>query len=336
VWPPFGEPPLTANAKADYFDSLFYADAIVGLNTSAQIEGALVGRPVFTVLLPEYWDNQEGTLHFHYLLEPAGGPLQAARGLGEHLVQLADALANPARAAARNRAFIETFVRPNGREQSATRIFVAAIERIAAGPPMPWRARAARLHTVCGRMVVLPFAHLLRLTPAGHPLQTNDSEVDVTGGNELGAHERTRKVSKSVPTTEAAAEAPTPSKVKPPKPEPRLPAWAWSMRAVVYPVVSRINLGMISEERLWRAKRYEQKQRERDELLRRNEVERGARARARELERDKRKRAHTHHAPAAHLYVKQARKVYERGRHAVRLHGGQIARRLGLINRPNV
>ena len=46
---------------------MYHASATVGLNTSAMIEAAIVGRPVHTILVPEFQHSQEGTLHFRYL-----------------------------------------------------------------------------------------------------------------------------------------------------------------------------------------------------------------------------------------------------------------------------
>ena len=69
VW--WGSNPVDADSRADYFDSMYHAAAVVGLNTSALVESAIVDRPVFTILLPEFRDNQEGTFHFHYLLDAA-------------------------------------------------------------------------------------------------------------------------------------------------------------------------------------------------------------------------------------------------------------------------
>ena len=62
---------------------------MVGLNTSAMIEAAIVGRPVLTVLLPEFRDNQEGTVHFHYLLDGPEALLRASRSMQEHARELA-------------------------------------------------------------------------------------------------------------------------------------------------------------------------------------------------------------------------------------------------------
>ena len=93
----FGSHPVDPATKDDYFDSLYYASAVVGLNTSAFLEAGVVGKPVLSVLLPEIsTDNQEGTIHFHYLLNVGGGLLEVARSLEEHVAQLAATLADPA------------------------------------------------------------------------------------------------------------------------------------------------------------------------------------------------------------------------------------------------
>ena len=85
----FGSHPVDPSTKNDYFDSLHYAAAVVGLNTSAMLEAAVVGKPVLSIVLPEIsTDNQEGTIHFHYLLDAGGGLLILARSLEEHVGQL--------------------------------------------------------------------------------------------------------------------------------------------------------------------------------------------------------------------------------------------------------
>jgi hypothetical protein len=87
---------------------------------------------VYTVLLPEFYDNQEGTLHFHYLLQVEGGLLHAARSLDDHLRQVADGLDDHASAVARNGRFVRAFVRPRGLDLPATHVFVDELERTAA------------------------------------------------------------------------------------------------------------------------------------------------------------------------------------------------------------
>ena len=137
----WGANPVDEDASNDYFDSLYHCAAIAGLNTSAFLEGAIVGRPVYTVLLPEYRESQEGTLHFPYLLEVAGGLLYASRDMNSHLADLAAALRRPAGIDERSRRFVEAFVRPNGLDSNATTHFIQAIEETAHRPAQ--RAPAA-------------------------------------------------------------------------------------------------------------------------------------------------------------------------------------------------
>jgi len=131
----WGAHPVDAEAKDDYFDSMYYSAAVVGLNTSAFIEASVVGKPVHTVLLPEIsTHNQEGTLHFHYLLTVNGGLLRAARSLDEHVSLLAESLAGAGGGDPKAARFAEAFVRPFGASVPATPAFADAVERVVAAP----------------------------------------------------------------------------------------------------------------------------------------------------------------------------------------------------------
>jgi len=131
----YGEHPIDEESQNDYFDALFHSQAVVGVNTSAFIEAAIAGRPVYTVLLPELSaSNQEGTIHFHYLLDPDHGLLYAARTMEEHEAQLADAVMRPHAPDPRSQRFVELFVRPIGLGEAATPRFADAIEQVAAAP----------------------------------------------------------------------------------------------------------------------------------------------------------------------------------------------------------
>ena len=127
----FGSHPVDPSTKDDYFDSLYYASAVVGLNTSAFLEAGVVGKPVLSVLLPEISkDNQEGTIHFHYLLNVGGGLLEVARSLEEHVAQLSATLADPRPGIERARRFTEGFIRPQGLTEPSTPRFATAIEAV--------------------------------------------------------------------------------------------------------------------------------------------------------------------------------------------------------------
>jgi hypothetical protein len=121
----------TMNADQGLYDSLHHCAAVVGLNTSAMIEAAILGKPVHTVLAAEFGGGQEQTLHFHHLRAQHGGPLHEARDFGEHVGQLAATLqGNDAGRAAAQR-FIESFVRPRGGSASVTPIVAEEIEQAA-------------------------------------------------------------------------------------------------------------------------------------------------------------------------------------------------------------
>ena len=172
-----GGHPVDERGRDDYFDSMYYAAAVVGLNTSAMIEAAIVDRPVLTLLLPEFAGNQAGTLHFRYLLDEPGGLLHASASMAEHVTQLGEALAG--RLPARNPAFVRHFIRPGGREQAATPQFVAALERQAA-QPRPAPLVETMSERMCGRVARAWYASADRavvrrlMLEAGHAVEEQD------------------------------------------------------------------------------------------------------------------------------------------------------------------
>ena len=135
VWPPAGAAPVDDKSRSDYFDSMYHSAAVVGVNTTAEIESAILGRPVYTVLAPEFRDTQEGTLHFHHLRHVSGGLLHVARDFEEHLAQLDVALREPQAQDLRCRRFVEAFVRPHGIDVPATSRLVDALEALARTSP---------------------------------------------------------------------------------------------------------------------------------------------------------------------------------------------------------
>jgi hypothetical protein len=129
VWPRHPERPVSAAEHDTFYDSLAHSAAVVGINTTAMIEAAVIGKSVLTVLAPEF--GQGSTLHFHYLLEENGGFLHVASSLDEHAEQLGRVLEDRAEDAEQRRRFVESFVRPHGLDRPATPIFADAVEQLA-------------------------------------------------------------------------------------------------------------------------------------------------------------------------------------------------------------
>src|SRR4030095_11400690 len=134
VWPRAGAAPVDAATRSDYFESMYHSAAVVGINTTAEIESAILGRPVYTLLAPEFRDTQEGTLHFHHLRQVNGGLLHVARDFDEHLAHLDAAVRGPVAADPQCQRFVEAFVRPYGVDVPATPKLVEALESLAAAP----------------------------------------------------------------------------------------------------------------------------------------------------------------------------------------------------------
>ena len=132
LWPPAGADFFAPEFKHDFFDSLYFSTAVVGVNTSAQIEAAILGRIVCTVTSSDFTHSQGGTLHFHHLVN--GGLVEIARDLNEHAAHLGVMLRGGGDQAERSRRFVEYFVRPFGIDQPATPRLAAAIVDLGARP----------------------------------------------------------------------------------------------------------------------------------------------------------------------------------------------------------
>jgi hypothetical protein len=154
----YGSLPIDDDSKEDYFESLYYSAAVVGLNTSVFVEGGIVGRPVHTVVVPEWEERQVSPLHFVYLTTVGGGLLRLARNFDEHRTLLAASLREP-QTQDLNAAFVRAFVRPFGLDRSATDAFVSAMDDLGRSDAPP-RARDP-LWAPVFRLVLRPAAFML-------------------------------------------------------------------------------------------------------------------------------------------------------------------------------
>jgi hypothetical protein len=118
-----------SNADQTLFDVIYHSIAVVGINTSAEIEAAIIGRPIFTVELPDFKESQEGSVHFGYLLRENGGPVEVARSLEDLCAKLAQAVA-PTESRTATHGFLKSFLRPRGLANAVAPIYADEIERL--------------------------------------------------------------------------------------------------------------------------------------------------------------------------------------------------------------
>jgi hypothetical protein len=157
VWPRHDQDPTEEAGRRNYFDSIYHSAAMVGINTTAQIEGAIVGRPVHTVLADDFRLTQEGTLHFRYLEDGAAGELIVGRTFAEHAAQLEQSLCGHVDLE-RNERFLRWFVRPLGLEVSGSERLADAIEELGR-QPAPQAHRGPLLRRPV-RFALRPFARV--------------------------------------------------------------------------------------------------------------------------------------------------------------------------------
>jgi hypothetical protein len=132
VWPRGGVAPTDRQSKEDYFDSLYHAKAVVGINTTALVDSAIVRRPVLTMVNRQFRSTQTGTIHFSYLAREEGsGLLNVAQSWDEHFDQLGAAVRSPDGHRKQIDSFLRAFIRPQGLERPAAPLALDAIARTA-------------------------------------------------------------------------------------------------------------------------------------------------------------------------------------------------------------
>ena len=136
VWPRAGADPIERRSRQDFFESMHFCRVVVGINTSALIESAIVGREVLTVLEPRFAATQGGTVHFEHLARAEGGVLTIASDQATHLAQLAARLEGATADESRRTRFLEDFIRPHGLGEPAAPRFADRVEAVVAAGQM--------------------------------------------------------------------------------------------------------------------------------------------------------------------------------------------------------
>jgi hypothetical protein len=161
VWPRGGVSPVDSESRNDFFDSMYHSAGAVGINTSAQIECGIVGRPVFAIRTAAHRRTQDGTLHFRHLTSEGGGLLRLADDLETHAGQIADTLDDPEGTRRQVEGFVKAFTRPFGLEVEATPRVVQAIEELGALPPPAPRRLPVSVYPL--RAVLYPVAVVMAI-----------------------------------------------------------------------------------------------------------------------------------------------------------------------------
>jgi len=166
IYPQGGALPVEQSARRDYFHSIFYSCGVVGVNTSAMIESSILQRPVFTVLDDRFHETQQGTLHFHHLLN--SGNLLIAEN-PEALANLfCELIKGNLKYEASATRFLSDFVRPHSAGLTSTQNVIHALESFLQNKVMSanksFKRRSAITFMAYG---MLPFLKLLAKKKTG-------------------------------------------------------------------------------------------------------------------------------------------------------------------------
>lgn len=175
VFPAAGANPVDLKRQDEYFHSIHFSSAVVGINTSAMIESGIIGCPVITIKDPRFTHTQEGTLHFHHLVRC--GLVHIADGIDACPSLVARALKGELFDQARSNEFLTAFIRPHGLGVRATPLCVEAFEEVGSLKVSPEKTRPLRDALICAAL--WPLRYPIALMADGRKRKkTEKVEVD--------------------------------------------------------------------------------------------------------------------------------------------------------------
>ncbi|VAX23708.1 hypothetical protein MNBD_NITROSPINAE02-1764 [hydrothermal vent metagenome] len=129
VYPRENRTAYAPRSRADFFDTLYHSSCIVGLNTTAIIEAAIVGKPCVTLISSRYSSTQSDTRHFNLLLD--AGFLYVANDFAEAQEAITLIIAGGDKTGDKRYKFVNEFIRPLGMSQPVAPILGKTLEGLA-------------------------------------------------------------------------------------------------------------------------------------------------------------------------------------------------------------
>ncbi len=131
VWPKEGALPDSEESKRDFYNTLRYCVATVGINTTGMIDAVIADKPCVTIMTEYYRATQSQAVHFQHLLD--ADVLEIAK-TAEECADVIEMLWKGADVKQKaRRQFVLDFVRPHGLHRPTGEIAARAIELLAMG-----------------------------------------------------------------------------------------------------------------------------------------------------------------------------------------------------------
>jgi len=131
VWPSDGQLPESGGMQSDFRNSVQYASASIGINTTAMIDTLALGRPCVAIITQQYENTQMRAQHFQHLFD--SGALNVARSMGAAVTQLEAVASGHDDHAEARLAFLSKFLRPQGMDINAGELVAAAVTELGRG-----------------------------------------------------------------------------------------------------------------------------------------------------------------------------------------------------------
>ncbi len=125
VWPKKGELPDTADTKQDFLDTLYHSVAVVGVNTSAMIEAAIMDKPCISIKADQFASSQSEVTHFRHLVN--GQFLDIVENIDEAVSSIGRILDGHDKLKESRKAFVASFIRPNGLEKNVGTLIASTL-----------------------------------------------------------------------------------------------------------------------------------------------------------------------------------------------------------------
>ena len=119
------------DAKKLMFESIYHSSCVIGLNTTAMIETAIIGKPCFSIIVDNYSNTQEKSGHFHHLTE--AGFMHSTRTMEELAARISAAVDGQDDCKEAREKFIVSFIRPGGRNVNSSMVMQNCLEQLAKG-----------------------------------------------------------------------------------------------------------------------------------------------------------------------------------------------------------
>ena len=145
-------------------DAVSHSVAVVGINTTAMLEAAALGKPVLTIADNDLRAGQVERIHFHYLTCVGGGLVTVANNFQEHVDHLTALLAGDRHFTRKSKRFSKAFLRPPWPYRSSITAFERAVESLAYSR-RPMNLEELFLPNMLLRAAAKYFARQLKLMP---------------------------------------------------------------------------------------------------------------------------------------------------------------------------